>query len=154
MGPIAAGGLIRNGSGDWFSDFISFLDNGCSLLAELWAILLGLQLARSKDLHFIIIESDCKIAVDLVNSHLFDSHHFAPIIHSIISELARFQQFKVQHVLREANTCADGLAKYALEKRSPFAVFYCVPSFISTVYFADCCGVALPRIVPFVVGID
>lgn len=75
FGPIAAGGLIRDDSGSWVSGFVSFLGHGCSLLAELCAIFLGVQLALTKGLVCVIVECDCKLAVDLLNCLDSDSHH-------------------------------------------------------------------------------
>lgn len=110
--PIAAGGLIRNGLGNWLSAYISFLRYGCSILAELWAIMIGIQYAIFMNIPNIIVESDCKFARDLISSDDHSSHHFSSLVHSIRLKLAKFQQASIQQVFREGKSCADALAKF------------------------------------------
>lgn len=123
------------------------MGHGCSLLAELKAIFLGLQLASTCGLLFVMIESDCKLAVDLINSPDAVTHHFANLILSIRLKAAVFLRCSIHHILREANSPADVMAKFALEKKSPYVSFDVMPSFIFSAFHADCSGVALPRVV-------
>lgn len=67
-------------------------------------IFLDIQHAQSLSLTCIVVESDCKVAVDLICSQHYDSHHFSPIIHSIRLKLLEFQQISVQIVCHESNS--------------------------------------------------
>lgn len=104
-GDIAAGGILRNDQGMWLKGFACFIIGcGNSLLAKLWAILLGINLAREANFDPIIVESDCLIVVSLLNSDQASStHHYASIINLCRSRLATFSDFKVVHVVREGN---------------------------------------------------
>ncbi|KAF7818736.1 reverse transcriptase [Senna tora] len=65
---IGGGGLIRDSNGNWIHGFIKFLGEGNSLLAELWAICEGLNLAKHLGCIRIIVETDSSAAVNLINS--------------------------------------------------------------------------------------
>lgn len=46
FGSISVGGVIRNSQGIWVKGYVGFIGRGTSLLAELWAIYLGLLRMR------------------------------------------------------------------------------------------------------------
>ncbi|KAF7833049.1 putative ribonuclease H-like domain-containing protein [Senna tora] len=84
-GPISAGGILRDNVGIWIHGFPQFQGQGTSLRAEVWAIALGIKLARNLDCEKLEIES----------------------------LLQDFLEFRIKHVHREGNFCADKLAKQA-----------------------------------------
>lgn len=66
LGSVGGGGLIRNDQCVWFFGFsINF---GCtiSLVAELWAIWQGIQIAWNLDIKHLQVESDSLQAISLV----------------------------------------------------------------------------------------
>lgn len=59
IGNIFAGGVIRDCFGNWVKGFACPLGRGSSLLAELWAIYIGIQVALEHGCLSLEIESDC-----------------------------------------------------------------------------------------------
>ena len=57
------------------------------------------------------IEMDAKIVVDLVLSNSNSNKEYSPLLSDCRSLLCEFQQIKMQHVYREVNKVADGLAR-------------------------------------------
>lgn len=56
VGDISAGGVLRDNNGSWVRGFAAFLGRGSSLLAELWAIYLGLMMAKNFGCTSLIVE--------------------------------------------------------------------------------------------------
>lgn len=143
---IACGGIIRDSSGNWIAGFACYIGNGNSLLAELWGIKLGICLANSINCPFLIVESDCSCAVNLINdSNIAATHHYLPIINDCRSSLAACEEAEVKHIWRQRNFCADSLANYAMKTLCSFTVFMHPPSFISSLLLADLVGVVHHR---------
>ncbi|PNX68839.1 ribonuclease H, partial [Trifolium pratense] len=72
-GRAGFGGLIRNDIGEWMHGFSGSCGHASNLLAELYAILKGLQLAWGLGYRTINLESDSKSAIDLI---LEDDNNF------------------------------------------------------------------------------
>ena len=68
------------------------------MAAQLWITLLE-------------IEMDAKIVVGLVLSNSNSNKEYSPLLNDCKSLLCEFQQVKMQHVYREVNKVADGLAR-------------------------------------------
>lgn len=116
---LATGGLLRNSQGEWQSGFSTKEEDGDSLLAELLAIRNGLTHAWDKGARNIICESDSADAINLVNADGDHSFHMYGALLQDIAQLARRQwHLKFNHVMREANRCADFLAKAADQVRN------------------------------------
>ncbi|KAF7808881.1 ribonuclease h protein [Senna tora] len=98
---IGGGGIIRNHDGAWIKCFHIFLGSSSSLLAEIWAIDVGINLAASLNLKNIIVESDNLLVVNMLNDNgLPNIHHMFPLIHSCSSGLNDFEQ-SIIHQKRE-----------------------------------------------------
>lgn len=143
---IAVGGIIRDQFGNWIICFQNFLGQGNSLLTECWGVLLGINLALSIDATNIWIESDCANLVNLLTDQSMNPlHHLAPIILSCQSSLSHFSSFKISHVLREGNQCADALAGHALISHSNFISHHSCPPFAVIAYTMNRLGIHTPR---------
>lgn len=116
--------------GNWVIGFNQFLGFGNSMLAEIWALYLGITLAISQGVDKIWIESDCLSLVShLQNSAKNNLHSFAPLINACRSLLTRFSSYKITHVSREGNQVADRLADSARKSRCQFTIFLLLPCF-------------------------
>ncbi|KAK8993603.1 hypothetical protein V6N11_007830 [Hibiscus sabdariffa] len=62
------GELIRNDGGDWIMGFAKAIDHSNSLQAKLWALFEGMKFAWEHDFEMLLVQSDCRHAVELVNS--------------------------------------------------------------------------------------
>lgn len=106
----AAGGVLRDSNGSWIAGFQKFMGCGTALNSELWAILLGLQVAQVRGFARVILESDCKVAVDLILESL-EGAPSTTIVRRIKETTRNFERVKFQFISREGNRLADWLAK-------------------------------------------
>ena len=87
-------------------------------LAEAEAILWGLQVAKQVSSFSLLVESDCKEVVELLNN----TKGSRTEIHWILSDVHRkskeFQQVQFSFISRTCNTYAHALAKFALRNSS------------------------------------
>ncbi|KAF7828542.1 reverse transcriptase [Senna tora] len=148
-GPFAIGGLIRDEYGNWVKGFSSFIGYGIAFTAEVWAIIVGLKLAMNLNCHYLCVESDSLLAVNLLNdSNVSTSHHLYNLINWCRSILSRFTEVKIIHSFREGNSCADSLARHALLNQSRMSIFDAIPSHVRLNFLADLHKVSFSRIVP------
>ena len=71
----------------------------------------------------------------IILSHYSNCHHFCTI-----------QQIQFKHCYREANHCADMLAKVGLDQSSRLVHFDCPLEIIRTILDEDCNGIFVDRI--------
>ncbi|KAF7842293.1 Ribonuclease H protein [Senna tora] len=119
---------------------------GNSLMAELWAIIEGLKLAKLLQCNNLIVESDSLAAMKLINSNdCGNLHQFSTLIRICRAILLDFSEVKVVHIYREGHACADTLAKQALVSKSPLMYFVNLPPCISSPFEADLFGIKFSR---------
>lgn len=110
---MGTGGLVRSTMGDWLGGFSSSEGKGDILLAELLAVKHGIMLAWHKGFKNVILESDSMDLVNLMNDRRFGQFH---VYATLVGEIKRLLQcdwiMKIMHVYRDANICADTLAKH------------------------------------------
>lgn len=110
-GVASCGGLIRGSSGRLVKGFFCNLGLCNVTWAELWALRLGIKLAKSFSLSQVIFELDSQVVVNMIQ--LRGSHnHFLQSLLDKILDLLNSPNWRttVSHVYREANCCADFLA--------------------------------------------
>ena len=69
------------------------------------------------------VELDAKVIVGLLNSNKNPNSTYAPLLYDCRYLLAKLPQVRVSHVFREANKCADWLAKWGSVMKEDFVVF-------------------------------
>ncbi|CAL2236895.1 unnamed protein product [Prunus armeniaca] len=79
-GRIAAGGVLRDSSGQWMRGFAVNLGVGQVLEVELWGIYLGLKLAWDIGCSAVVLESYSATAVHLLNKNVEDLHPLATML--------------------------------------------------------------------------
>lgn len=125
--------------------FSKFLASGDSLLAEIWGILLGIQICNQNSFINVFFETDSEMAVKLIHDmNMSSSHYLAPLISSCRSGLNALHSNN-KHIFREANACADTLAKRALIHGNDLVIFNDMPPFLSLVVGADLAGCTYSR---------
>ncbi|KAF7827446.1 reverse transcriptase [Senna tora] len=111
---LGTGGIIRNDQGYYMISFCKFLGQGSSVQAELWALQIGLSIARDINISHIEIETDCTMLIHLINNNqLTNLHPLFSVICTCRHFLSAFDSWELKHIYREANGCADALAKHA-----------------------------------------
>ena len=119
----------------------------CSITsAELWgaywSLYLGWQLGHRK----IILELDSKCAVLLISHQVLEAHVCSSLLKAIKELLSRDWNVEICHIYREANSCADRVAKHGHSCGVGFNYFSVLPDFMSLEFCADHMGHHCPRI--------
>lgn len=106
----SAGGLIREHLGSWSIGFTAKIGHTNSYIAELWGIREGLKLALNSGCFSIMVETDSKAVVKVFSYDSTTSQSADTLIADCKFLIRQFHNFKMMHVLREDNQCADFLA--------------------------------------------
>ncbi|XVE95562.1 hypothetical protein REPUB_Repub02eG0108700 [Reevesia pubescens] len=141
----AAGGVLRDEFGSFICAFSYKIGNSSILNAELWAILIGLQTSWEKGFRNIHLESDSLSAVQKL-SH--QTNTFDPNLHIIKAiKVMQLREWScsIDHIYREANSCADWMASHVDHLDLGLHLFDSPPGDLSPLLMADAEGVAWPR---------
>ncbi|OMO72757.1 hypothetical protein CCACVL1_17615 [Corchorus capsularis] len=131
LGVAGLGAVLRDFEGRVLCSIIKkmhFIQD--PLFAVLYAIQLGLQLARSEGFLTCVIESDCLLAITAINT---DSSRFweGDCLVSSIRDLAReFSLVLFHHIKREVNCCAHAVAKFAMQSSATYVRYGALPSML------------------------
>ena len=107
-------------------------------LAELAAVRQGLMLAWNKEVKFLQLELDSKVVLHwLTNKNINYPTNMLPLICDCRNLLDWGWEVHVQHVCREANGCADALAKRRTHQHTRMAVYSDYPTFAHVIYVRD-----------------
>uniref|UniRef100_A0A2N9IH06 RNase H type-1 domain-containing protein n=1 Tax=Fagus sylvatica TaxID=28930 RepID=A0A2N9IH06_FAGSY len=129
-GLAGGGGVIRNHVGDWVGGFSRVIGVTTSVQAELRALKDGLNLAIDLGILHLEIEMDSLVAVEFVNSITTPNAFLSTIVTDCRSLMERFEICSLKHIFREANGCADLLAKAGCDQTSNFISFPNAPAYV------------------------
>jgi ribonuclease HI len=139
------GGLLRNNDGNFIWGFYGSTDVPSILLAEITAILQGLQLCWESGFRKVICFSDSLQSVSLIREGVSVYHRFANEIHHIRNMLNREWDVVINHTFREGNACADIMAKIGASAASPLTRIDTPPPALLDPLSADARGVVFTR---------
>ena len=128
LGKAGGGGIIRDCHSDWVKGYSRSIGYTTSVLAKWWALRDGLILAIQLGINQLDVELDAKVIMELLNGAECPNQSYSPLLNDCRSLIARLVQVQVAHVYREANQCADFLAKRGCSMRENFVVFDISPS--------------------------
>lgn len=110
------GAVIRNSHGEVVAAAVHTVKSAGDVeIAEAKAVLWGIQAAITAGAASVIIESDSKGVIELINNKGTLTEIFL-VIFDVLETKKSFQNFKAQHVSRSRNTLAHSMAKLALRK--------------------------------------
>lgn len=141
-------GVILDSSGHWIVGFVRGLGMGSVLNAELWGILLGLQIAWNHGIRKIWIESDSLTSINLIKNGFPSSHLYYNLVQNIMELCSRSWQARVSHTHREGNRVADSLANEGACNGLFTSVLNFPPQYCINPLRDDTSGVSIPRFVP------
>ena len=145
-GLASAGSVIRDHRGSWIGSCNRAIGHTHSVAAKLWGLRDGLPIARSLNIKILLIKTDAQAAVNIIMSHSVDSSHpYNGIISDCKSILHHFEEARLYHIHREANHCADILAKEGAFNPNSL-VSHSNPPCILYQLLADAWGVLYPRL--------
>ena len=110
-GRAGGGGVIRDSAGNWIRGFARYIGYTTSILAKYWALRVGLKLAIQLGVQNLEVELDAKVIVDLINSKNSSNTAYSSLLFDCRLLLEMIPHTKVKHVFREANKCANTLAR-------------------------------------------
>ncbi|CAL1358846.1 unnamed protein product [Linum trigynum] len=144
-GKAAAGGVFRDDQRRWLGGFCYSIGDCSAACAELWAIKQGLEMAWRRDLRLLIVESDSRLAIDLIQHRVDHVHPLASLLRSIRRLVAQDWLVNIVHTYREGNRVADWLSKHGLVY--PHGMYELVdpPAPLRPILQDDERGVVLPR---------
>ena len=145
-GIAGGGGLLRDANGDWVTGFARRIGTTSSFMAELWALRDGLQLCLHLHTQAVCIELDSKSIVEIFNSQTHANTFISSLIEDCKHMISKIPQTRTRHIFREANRCADFLAKLGTSCEDDFIVFSSPPVDLLSVLEADARGQFVSRL--------
>lgn len=136
-GKAGGGGVIRDSASRWVKGFSRSIGLATSVMTECWTLRDGLHLASQLGIQNIVVELDAKTNVDILQSNQKTNNSFSPILIDCRLLLINFPQSRVRHVFREANFCADALARGGVSQAEDFDVFDNPPSNVNSFVILD-----------------
>ena len=105
------GRVVRDEYGNWVVGFTRHVGATNSFPVELWGLRDGLVLCSSLNIPCLTIEIDAKVIVDVFQNSAYINHIISPILDDCRHLMTRFQQVQLKHCYRQANQCADLMAR-------------------------------------------
>ena len=133
-GLAEGGGLIRDCHGNWISGFARAIGLPSSIVAELWAIRDGLTRLCFLSLEVVEVEVDFLVAISLLSQTTHTNGELSFLIDDCRNLMKNIPQVRLKHYFREANWCADALAKFGTNMKNDFAVFESPPIIVSLLH--------------------
>lgn len=129
-------GLIHDTQGVFIKGFYYSLGAGNAGWAELWALCLGIKLARKLQLCHVMFEMDSLSVVNMVHLGGTVNAFFRPLLEEILLELQHSDwRASVSHIYREVNRCADYLAKQTLHASFVLVLLDSVSPMLGILFF-------------------
>ena len=147
-GLAGGGGLIRNEEGGWVAGFARKIGITTSFLAELWALRDGLSLCVDRSILAVDVELDAKSIVDAIVNPDYSNIFASALLDDCRHLIQQIPQVRFKHCFREANRCADALARMGGLQEDVFTVFESPPVDISILLEFDSKGLYLNRLCP------
>ena len=122
-GPAGSGGLIRNGEGDWVCGYDRKIGTTTSFAAELWGLRDRILQCLNLHLLAIKIKIDAKSIVELLNNPRAAENVVSTLVDDCRYLISQLPRVRVKHCFREANRCADVLARLGSNQENDFLVF-------------------------------
>lgn len=132
------GGIFRDCVGAWILGFYGKCNTPTCHEAELKAIYEGLKIIREKGIAYVDLESDSLWAVNAINRE--EPPQMCPAMVEDIKALVRMTGTKVSHASRQANQCADALARMGAVQEESLVVTYDMPMNIIQLVREDILG--------------
>ena len=143
------GRLIRDSNRLWITGFAKPTTAFSSLVAELFALREGLALCVELQAQAIEVELDASAAISLISCNITSNGDLLVLVDDCREFLLQLPQARMTHCYREANCCADALAKLGANISSVCNRFNSPPPVVIPFLLADSLGTARTRMVPF-----
>ena len=146
LGRAGGRGIIQNANGEWVGGFARAIGTTTSAVAELWALQDGLNMCIELNLPAVIIELDAKLVVDLLKKWGGSLNGNDVIVADCKESLKKIPRTIIKHCFREANKCADALARRGALFSQDFLSFSFPPSDVALLLSLDSAGIVYERV--------
>lgn len=146
-GFLVGGGIIRNENGGWVKGYAQAIRVTTSVVVELWALKDGLWLCISLKLPTVEIELDAKVVIDLVGKETSNPNSIDAIVADCEEGLKEIPFARIKHCCREANKCADALARQGALLAQDFIIFIQPPLEVELLLSLDASSTMYDRFV-------
>nr|POE46555.1 aluminum-activated malate transporter 10 [Quercus suber] len=114
--------------------------------AELWTVRDGLILCFQLQVQAVEIELDTKSVIHLLSNNEVSLANYAPIIDDCRNLLNLLPLWKIQHCYKEANACANALARKAVSLHQEFCILDSPPVELSYLLMHNLSGLFCIRL--------
>ena len=149
-GRAGGGGVIRNHLGHWIKGFSRALGTTNSFIAELWALRDGLIMSKELGISNLIVELDALSVIHMLSSDK-PCLIMEPLLSDCRSLFNAIPNKRIPHVYREANQCADALARLGSNVIPSFVVFVEPPPVVANLLSLDAAGNFCNRLVNYLI---
>ena len=141
-------GVIKDEGGHWVAGLSKRIGYTSCFAAELWGLREGLLLCYNLNIQLLEIEVDAKSIVDVLGNLSYVNNIISPILDDCRQLITRFQQVQIMHCFRQANQCADDLARMSFRMHDDFKLYDSPPVDVLDVFEGDLIGMYLNKICP------
>ena len=141
------GGLIRNEKGEWVKGYARAIGITTNVAAKLWALRDGICLCIALKLPAVEIELDAKVVIDLVRKESNNLNSLDALVADCKEGLKKIPNVRLRHCFREANKCANNLARRGALLDQEFVVFIHPPLEVELLIRLDAMGTLNDRFV-------
>ena len=109
-------------------------------MAKLWGIFWGLCVCYNMGVRNIVVETDSRCAFQMISTRVPESHACRTLVQAIGNLWEKIWHIEVCLIYREANMCADSLAKAGHRLNRGLTVFDRLPGCCHLAFLADLVG--------------
>lgn len=137
------GGVLRDSEGKWILGFTKSIYARDALDAELKGIQEGLATALNHGIQKLVLFSDCKTAITLLDHETPQSNIYANVLRVCRDLRKSFEQIRITHCSRDLNKVADLLARNCRRQEDPrgcnniATILTGPPSYCTKTYLAE-----------------
>ncbi|KAF7811828.1 ribonuclease H [Senna tora] len=142
-GKAGCGALIRDHNGTWITGVIRNLGRCSVLKTEAWGAFEGIKLARELGFKKVILESDSKCLINNMLPASNNTLEVSSLVQEILLMLEGFEDVRIQHRWREANSCADFLANLGTDASPVRRILQHPPPGMTALLMADALGIQM-----------
>ena len=114
--------------------------------AELWGLREGLLLCSNLNINALEVELDAKSIVDALGNSSYVNNVISPLLDDCKLLISCIPQFCIKHCFRQANRCADSLARLSFCLDADFSTFDSLPVDLIDVFEDDLNGLFCNRV--------
>ena len=120
--------------------FSKFIDSASAFVAEMWGLRDGLVLCSNLNIQCLLVEVDSSALVLVLLNPEYVNLVVSPLLDDCRHLLSYFLQVQIKHCFRQANRCADVMARMGSAHCLDVSVFHSPPVDVLEAFEADLNG--------------